>query len=317
MISAAVILAAGRGSRLKEITATRSKAMAPIAGKPMIARVIESLRAVGLNRFIMVAAPHDDELRRFFEGDSAVTALTQETPRGSGDALKVCAGHLTSDFLVCACDSLIPEESIVRLLDIHTATHATASIGVMEVPGDVSLASRSVVRLEGDCVLDIIEKPQPHERFSNITALPLYVLSPEIFPELEVLPLSARGEYELPEAFRALIAAGKRVSASRISHRDDLTNSSDLLQLNEQFLKTQTPQVQIDPSVVISADIAIHAPVLIEKDVTLGAGCEVGPYVYIERGAVVEPGAKLSHVVVTRGACAKGAIQGAVVTEAA
>jgi NDP-sugar pyrophosphorylase family protein len=314
MITTAVILAAGRGSRLKEITATRSKAMVPIAGKPMISRVMESLRDAGINRFVIVAAPHDMELRSFFSGDSTVSVLTQQVPRGSGDALKVCAGHIATDFLVCACDSLIPVDDISGLMEAHTRTEACVSVGVMEVPAGLSLASRSVVRMEGDRILDIIEKPQPHERLSNITALPLYVLSPEIFAELEKLQLSARGEYELPEAFRSVIASGRRVSAARISQRDDLTNSADLLALNEQFLNAQTPPVQIDPSVEVPADVTIHAPVLIEQGVVLGAGCEVGPYVYLERGVVVESGAKLSHVVATRGARVVGSVHNIVVT---
>jgi NDP-sugar pyrophosphorylase family protein len=314
VIRTAVVLAAGRGSRLKEITATRSKAMAPIAGKPMIAWVMELLRAVGIIDFVIVAAPHDEELRSYVGGDSTVKVLTQELPRGSGDALNVCKGHLSSDFLVCACDSLIPESDIRGLLAAHSNTKACISIGVMEVPGDVSLASRSVVKLEGERILDIIEKPQLHERLSNVTALPLYVLSPEIFPELEKLPLSPRGEYELPEAFRNVIASGKRVTAGWISHRDDLTNSGDLLALNERFLRAQMPSVQIDPSINVSPDVTIHAPVLIEQGVVLGAGCEVGPYVYLERGAVVEPATKISHVVATRGARVVGVIQRAVVT---
>ena len=55
----AVILAAGRGTRLKELTSSRSKAMMPIAGKPMIARVIEMLIRGGLSEFIIVAHPED------------------------------------------------------------------------------------------------------------------------------------------------------------------------------------------------------------------------------------------------------------------
>jgi len=290
--------------------------MAPVAGKPMIARVMESLRVVGLTRFVIVAAPHDAELRSFFADDASVTVLTQEVPRGSGDALKVCAGHLDTDFLVCACDSLIPVESIAGMLRAHGETDASVSIGVMEVPGDLSLASRSVVRMEGDRILDLIEKPQSHERLSNITALPLYVLSPEIFPELEKLPLSPRGEYELPEAFRNLIVSGKRVTGVFISRRDDLTNSSDLLALNEQCLTSQQPPIQTHPSVQVPANVSIVAPVLIETGVVIGEGSEIGPCVYIERGAIVESGAKLSHVVVTRGARAAGLIQHAVVTEA-
>lgn len=315
MITQAVILAAGRGSRLKEITATRSKAMAPVAGIPMIGRVLERLRAAGINKFVIVAAPHDEELRAYVAPDSAIRVVTQQTARGSGDALRACVGAISGEFLVCACDSLIPIESLVGIMRLHESHGAAASVGVMEVAADVSLASRSVVTLEGDRVLEFIEKPQAHERRSNVTGLPLYVLSDEAFSELETLELSPRGEYELPGIFTSLIAKGRDVMAYRVEVREDLTDAKDLRALNERFLRETPSKVSIHPSVKVPPTSRIVPPVLIEEGVTIGEGANIGPAVYIERGVEIAAGSSIERALVTRGARVEGIVRDRVVVK--
>jgi glucose-1-phosphate thymidylyltransferase len=300
MIDTAVILAAGRGSRLKEVTATRSKAMAPIAGKPIIGRVIDSLRESGISRFFVIGSPLDTELKEYCDSVPNALFLVQEKPLGSGDALKSAADYAPDRFVVCACDSLIPSSDIRHLIAHHTpSTFATLSI--IEVDQGVSLGARSVVAVQGDRVIDFVEKPKENERISNLSSLPLYVLTKDIFPLLACLAPSPRGEYELPEAFRKSIRDGKSLRAVRASNRFDLTDQRDLLALNERFLKELSPDLQIHPSVTIPPSATIHPPVLIEAGVVIGAKSTIGPFVYIERDALVEPERTVSHAVVLRG----------------
>ena len=214
---------------------------------------------------------------------------------------------------MCACDSLIPVESLRGILASHEAHKAAVSRGVMEVAPEVSLASRSVVTLEGDRVLDFIEKPQPHERTSNVTGLPLYVLSDSVFPELEALQPSPRGEYELPGVFRSLIGKGARVVAYRVHSREDLTDAADLLALNKRFLGEHPTQITIHPSVALPATAHIVPPVLVEEGATIGEGVTLGPSVFVERGASIAQGSTVERAVVTRGARVEGIAQGVVV----
>lgn len=301
MIDTALILAAGRGSRLKEVTANRSKAMAPIAGKPIIGRVIDSLRDAGISHFIVIGAPHDTELKRFCASLANTLFLIQERPLGSGDALRSAADHAPDRFIVCACDSLIPSSDIQELVIRHTP-ESVATLSVIEVDPSLSLSARSVVAVHDDRVTDFIEKPKESERFSNLSSLPLYVLTRNIFPALARLGPSPRGEYELPEVFREYIQTGKVVRAVRASNRFDLTDQRDLLALNERFLKELTPDRQIHPSVMVPPSAVILAPVLIEEGVVIGANTTVGPLVFIERNAVIESERTVAHTVVLRGA---------------
>lgn len=313
MIDTAVILAAGRGTRLKEITKSRSKGLAPIAGLPMIGRVIHRLREAGITTLVVVTAPRDDEIRAYLSTIPAVSVVVQNEPRGSADALRACSKLMPARFLVCACDSLVSAAHIRELLTIHHTEEAAVTLSVMEVSSDESLASRSVVKLDGARVLDIIEKPKAEERLSNITSLPLYALSSEIFREIELLPVSPRGEYELPEAIRGMIRKGAKAVAARTALRHDLTNARDLLALNCLFLDAMSPSVRVHPSVSIPASSMLMGPVLIEEGVEIGEGVSLGPFVYLERSVRVLAGTSLKRVVVTRGARVSGRVEGEVV----
>ncbi len=70
----AVILAAGKGSRLNPITLNRTKAMVPILGKPIVERVMETLVQNGIRHFIMVISREDGEVGTYFREQSRLKA---------------------------------------------------------------------------------------------------------------------------------------------------------------------------------------------------------------------------------------------------
>jgi NDP-sugar pyrophosphorylase family protein len=301
MITTAVILAAGRGSRLRAITQARSKALAPVVGMPLISRIMASLREAGIERFHIVTAPHDEELQRHVAAEPHVVTHIQEKPLGSGDALRSCQSRLRGNFLVCACDSVVEPSEIRSLIETARIAEGAMALAVMEVSPEVSLETRSVVVLDGTKVLDIIEKPGPNERKSNVTSLPLYILNEEIFVELQKLLPSTRGEYELPVAIRNLIGKGRLAISSRVTQRDDVTALSDLLKLNIKVLRGLSPDVQVAEGVFIPPTATVVGPVFIDPGVSVGEGVTLGPFVYLERGSVIEAGVRLERTVVTRG----------------
>ena len=301
MIDTAVILAAGRGSRLKEVTAHRSKALAPIAGKPIIMRVIDSLTEAGIRRFLVVGSPRDEELKALCSSFPEITFLTQEHPLGSADALKGVAPFVPHTFLVCACDSLIPAHDIATLIAHHSAT-SVATLSIIEVAPEISLGARSVVTMNGELVTAIIEKPSPDERLSNLSSLPLYILTKNIFPEIARLTPSPRGEFELPEAFRGLLLEGGIIRGICASARYDLTDQRDLLALNELFLTKLSPSIQVADSVVVPPSSKLIAPVLIEEGASVGENTTIGPLVYLERNTCVKPGLRVTRSIVLRNA---------------
>src|SRR3990167_3828075 len=111
----AVILAAGKGKRLKPFTDTHSKAMAPIAGKPIVHRVIDKIYCAGIKDFVVVIAPSDIELKKYLLKkipEIQISIAYQNEQLGMGHALKCAMDFVKNDFLVSACDTLVDNESV-------------------------------------------------------------------------------------------------------------------------------------------------------------------------------------------------------------
>jgi dTDP-glucose pyrophosphorylase len=234
-----VILAAGQGRRLGQAAGEGSKAMVPIAGKPMAARVLEMLAATGIQEYLWVVRPDDHAIRALFSGESYSsfrnTFIVQEQPLGMGHALKLAVPWITGDFVVSACDNLLDPQDLKLIARRWRAPgQASAVLTLLEVTPRM-LSRMSAVRLEGRRVLAIVEKPAPGQAPSNIASLPLYWFRREFLPYLEGLKASPRGEFELQDAVQQMIADGGVVEGVMVSERWTLTFPEDIQALEKKF----------------------------------------------------------------------------------
>ena len=178
-VKQAVVLAAGRGKRLQPLTFTRSKAMMPIAGLPMIERVMDTLTHNGIDEFVLVVSPDDAAIFDHFTQHSRyadrVTWAYQAERHGMAHALLQAAPYIHGDFVLSACDNLVPETHLAAML--RRFDHgARGVLSLMRIPIERSI-STGMVALNDDRITRIVEKPQPHESPSDISSLPLYVLA--------------------------------------------------------------------------------------------------------------------------------------------
>lgn len=300
-----VILAAGRGTRLGQLTTWRSKAMLPVVGKPLVARVLDSLIAAGIDDVIIVVAAEDEELRNYFATDDyadvRIRLTTQAQPRGMADALRCASPLITGDFVLSACDSLVPGKDVARLVAHWQGKPESDGLLALLRVLPSQLGQSGVVALDGEHVRRIIEKPRAEEAPSDIISLPLYVFGPRLLGYLSTVQPSTRGEYELQDAVQQLIDAGGAVYGMTVSGRLTVTTPADLLAVNIAFLQqrgTNAPRRQQSPA----HDIQLIEPVAIDQDVALGSRCVIGPNVYLERGCIIGEGVRLRDAVVLRGA---------------
>ena len=296
----AVILAAGRGTRLQKLTSTRSKAMMPIAGQAMIARVIEMLTAAGLREFIIVTHPQDAELRELFEAAPNVQLAFQAERRGAAHALSMAAPLIRADFLLTACDNLVSAKEAQAFVDHFLSTDAQKPAGLlalMRVPPE-KIPSMGMVDWDGHLITRIVEKPPAGYVRSDVASMPLYCFQRRFLDYLPRLTPSIRGEYELQDAMQLMIAETQAVQGKMLSGRWTLTDAADLLELNLRFLGAGTQVYGQD----LPASLKLRAPYLIEPGVEIGADCLIGPGVVIEARARIGNGAVLHHALVLRGA---------------
>ncbi|MFO7743200.1 MAG: NDP-sugar synthase [Anaerolineae bacterium] len=311
----AVVLAAGRGMRLGRLTDDRPKALMPIAGKPMIARVLDMLEAEGVDRFIVVVHPEDKELLEELTRSSRKTRIWQAYQaerRGMADAVG-CAAPLVqrtgaAEFLLASCDNLYPPRHPSNLIVRRREERLDAALTLMWT-SQQEVASSAGVVVEDGLVTDIAEKPAANQipsyggHLRALSAPSLYALTPLILDYVPRVPLSRRNEREFPHALRLLIADGGRVGGQLVKDRMTLTHPRDLLDINRHFLRAAPEAAVIRPQ--IPPDATVVPPVRIEAGAQVGARCRIGPEVYLETGCSVQRGAVVRRAVVLRGASVK------------
>lgn len=315
-----VILAAGKGSRLHPITTKRSKAMLPILGQPIVERVMEGLWDSGVEAFILVVSPDDDDIVDYFTQESPlgdhVSFVEQRERLGMAHALRQAAPQIRDTFVVSACDNLVSRDHIGALISSHQADASRqATLTLMRVPAEL-ISRTGIVALDDDwTVTRIVEKPEPDDAPSDVASLPLYVFEPAILDLLPRVSLSPRGEYELQDAIQMLIDDGGRVRGVLADGRLTLTNAEDLLAINRHYLLNGGVSPHLAPYTV-GPNTQLITPLRVEQGTTIGADCAIGPRVYIERDCTIGVNVIIRDAVVLRGAVvpAGSVIEGQVVS---
>jgi dTDP-glucose pyrophosphorylase len=297
-----VILAAGQGKRLHPITASRTKAMAPVVGKPIIERVMDTMLINGIKSFVLVVSPDDADITEHFNKVSGISAeiniIPQQQPLGMGHALMTAGPFIHGDFVLSSCDNLVDPHEIKQMLSYWFQNESDAILTTLQVSPE-EIIRMGIVELEGNKVTKIIEKPSLDESPTNIGSIPLYVFSHEFLKYLSSIKPSPRGEYELQDAVQMLIDDAGEVCQFRLSGRRDLTTPQDLLAINLHFLSHNQIQSGIDLSNT-SENTIFNPPLYIGEEVKIGSNCVIGPNVYLERGCVILDKVELQSTVVLR-----------------
>ncbi len=134
----AIILAAGLGTRLGELTQGMPKALVPVGGVPMLQQVAERLIGAGVQRLVINAHHHADQLEAFVRerngfGVDTMVSREEEQPLETGGGIQQAATHLRSGapFFIHNAD-ILSEIPLGTLYDDHRATQALATVAVME-----------------------------------------------------------------------------------------------------------------------------------------------------------------------------------------
>ncbi|HXM32195.1 MAG TPA: sugar phosphate nucleotidyltransferase [Chthoniobacterales bacterium] len=233
-IAKAVLLAAGRGTRMRELTEALPKPMLQVRGKPVLQHIVEGLRDAGLRDFLIVVGWRADVVREFF-GDGSrfgvrIQYTTQVEQDGTGKVLELAREFVERDpFILSYGDILIAPENYPRLRAALADAEAVVSVKRNE---DVSKGGAVFVNERFE-LTDLREKPQPGEPTSPWYNAGIYAFRPDIFEYVAKLKPSPRGEYELTDAIRELAFAGKKVQALELTGAwADVRDPEILAQLN-------------------------------------------------------------------------------------
>ena len=233
-IHKAVLLAAGKGTRMRELTNELPKPMIPVRGKPILLHIVEGLRAAGVTHILIVVGWRAEVVTEFF-GDGAkfgvaVEYVTQVVQDGTGRVVELAKDFAGADpFILSYGDILIDPANYARLA---TLGDAEALVSVKHNPEEVSKGGAVFVNERFE-LTDLREKPQPGEPTSPWYNAGVYAFRPSIFEFTAKLEKSPRGEYELTDAVRMLAQSGRRVRALELTGDwADVRDPEVLAQLN-------------------------------------------------------------------------------------
>ena len=231
----AVVLAAGRGTRMRELTNDVPKPMIEVRGKPVLQHIVQGLRDAGVRKFLVIVGYHAEAVRNFFEDgrrhNIAIEYATQAVRDGTGRVVNLARNFTgESPFVLSYGDILISPVNYKRIVDLPDHMEAVITVTRAE---DVSKGGAVFVNEQMELV-DLREKPKPGEPTSPWYNAGLYAFRPSIFEFIAKLEPSPRGEYELTDAIRALAQSGKKVQALELTGEwADVRDPEILAKLNQ------------------------------------------------------------------------------------
>ena len=209
----AVVLAAGKGTRLRPLTEDKPKAMVEVDGKPLVAHCFDRLAELGAEEFVVVVGYMKEHIIEHF-GDSyediPITYAHQREQLGLAHALLTVEDEIDDDFMLMLGDNIF-QANLQDVVRRQQEDRADAAFLVEEVPWEE--ASRYGVCDTNHLgeITEVVEKPEDPP--TNLVMTGFYTFTPEIFHACHLVQPSNRGEYEISEAIDLLIRSGRTIDA--------------------------------------------------------------------------------------------------------
>ncbi len=332
---AAIILAAGRGTRMKS---DLHKVLHPIAGKPMLLHLLDSLGELALARTVVVAGDRHEQLARALAGREVTVAL-QEPQLGTAHAAlqaKDALAGFSGPVLVCFGDCpMVRPDTVLRLF---AALEEGARVAVLGFRPDDPLAYGRIIADADGTVRKMVEfkDASAEERAVGLCNSGLLVArTDDLWPLLEAVGNdNAQGEYYLPDVATAAIAQGGRVvvietgadevaginSRAELAAAESRWQAARRLQAMDDGASLQAPEtvffshdtvlgrdVTIEPHVWLGPGVSIADGVTVRayshiEGARLASGVKVGPFARLRPGTVLEEGSFIGNFVEVKNA---------------
>ncbi|HRC84063.1 MAG TPA: glucose-1-phosphate thymidylyltransferase [Thermoanaerobaculia bacterium] len=308
-----LVLAGGKGTRLRPLTYTSAKQLVPVANKPVLFYALEAIVAAGIREIGIIVGDTREEIRAAV-GDGSrfgarVEYLEQEAPLGLAHAVLTAEPFLgDSPFVMYLGDNLIAG-GITSLVEEYEALGANCEILLAEVSNPQQFG---VAELAADGrVVRLVEKPK--EPKSNLALVGVYMFDHHIFESARRIRPSARGELEITDAIQDLIDRGLTVHPHKVrGWWKDTGKLEDMLEANRIVLEaldmggpSEVPpgsaiegRVQVGPGVRL-VDSVVRGPVILGEGAVIEHAF-IGPYTSIGDGCVLS-GCEIENSIVLAG----------------
>jgi glucose-1-phosphate thymidylyltransferase len=308
----ALILAGGKGTRLKPLTNTLSKQLIPVANKPILYYVLEQVVEAEINDIGIIISPETGQAIKETVGDGArwnaqITYILQREPLGLAHAVKTAQDFLgDSSFLMFLGDNLI-QGGVKSFVKEFTTNKVDALVLLKEVP-DPRLFGVAELNEKGE-ITRIVEKPR--EPKTNLAVPGVYLFTKDVHQAIARIKPSRRGELEITDTIQQLIDSGKKVRSHILTGWWlDTGKKDDLLEANrvvlDEFMKRDL-RGEIDAASQVAGRVEVGEGTSIEHStirgpVSIGEECRIensfiGPFTSIGAGTVIQD-SSIEHSVI-------------------
>ena len=273
----AIIPVAGIGTRLRPHTHTTPKALLHVAGKPILAHIVDELASLGIEEIVLVVGHLGDRIQAYAKehyGRLRLHFVQQGEPLGNGHAVYVAREYLDgSPVLIIFGDTIIKGD----LRGMLRSPRAAAAVKEVEDPRRLG-----VVELDGTgFIRRVVEKPQDPP--SNLAVVGAYYLKDSRPARIALERLvaenrMARGEFWLADALQLMIDAGERMGVFPVQHWYDCGTVEAMLEANRELLKLDPPRVPQNGRATIIPPSYVDPSAEID-------GSTIGPYTSIAEHA--------------------------------
>jgi NDP-sugar pyrophosphorylase family protein len=299
----AVVFAAGYGRRLYPLTTSRPKHLLPLAGKPLLLRVIESLRLAGVQELGVTVGYMADRVAELVTRLGG-TPIWQKQITGTGQALKESKPFLRGEdrFFVVYGDVTVTSNKLLMLSRYVEENNLDGALIAVRRRGG---GLYGVVKSKDGILSSIAEKsPEPGPVNSGV-----YILPQEIMDLVEGLGKSLRGEYELTDAVNMLAAKGRQIGVliDEGTWWYDVGRPSDYFAANLFYIRNDLGErlgfynaievgnhVTFRGPVIIGGNTRIGEGSILEGPLVIGEESDIGPNTYIAQSVLLEQVA-ISH----------------------
>lgn len=272
-----ILPVAGLGTRLRPQTWTKPKPLVPLAGRPMLAHVLDRVLPLQPEKVVFITGFLGDQIERWAHECLNVPVAFVEQPemRGQTDAIIRTRDIVQRDALI-----LFPD----MLFEADFSGLATTDADVVMFTKEVEDPSAlGIAVVEDGRIVRLVEKPK--DPISNLAVIGIYWVRnmPELYSAIEEQMrrgISLKNEYFIADAIQLMIDAGAKVVSMPVTEWEDCGSAENLLATNRYLLgKTGSHGPSGDSSVIVS-------PSIVADDATI-ENSTIGPYASIGPGAIV------------------------------